>query len=374
MKRLLTIGHSYVVAQNRRLAHEMALAGAREWSVTAAAPQRYRGDLRVIELEAMPGEACRLVPLRARLDAVPHAMFYGGLRALLREPWDVIHCWEEPYVLAGAQVAALAPRNAAFLFSTFQNIPKRYPPPFSLFERRVLGRAAGWIAFGETVRAAQQSRLSAYRSLPSAVIPPGIDPGSFRAHPRLRAEALARLGWNGDVPVIGFVGRFVPEKGFDTLLQALAELRAPWRALFVGNGPGRASIEAFAQQHDVRVIGDATHDEVPLWLNAMDLLCAPSRTTATWREQFGRMLVEAMACEVAVIASDSGEIPHVVGDAGMVLPERDVRAWREAIETLVSDPGARRALAARGLARVGDRFVWPVVARQHLAFFERCRA
>ena len=57
LKRLLTIGHSYVVAQNRRLAHEMALEGAGEWDVTVAAPSRLRGDLRDIELEPFPAEA-----------------------------------------------------------------------------------------------------------------------------------------------------------------------------------------------------------------------------------------------------------------------------------------------------------------------------
>ena len=55
----------------------------------------------------------------------------------------------------------------------------------------------------------------------------------------------------------------------------------------------------------------------------MDLLCAPSRTTPRWREQFGRMLIEAMACGVPVIASPSGEIPYVVGDAGVLVPEGD---------------------------------------------------
>jgi glycosyltransferase involved in cell wall biosynthesis len=373
VKRLLTIGHSYVVAQNRRLAHEMALAGGDEWSVTVAAPRRYRGDLRVIDLEASPGEACRLVPVTARLDGVPHAMFYGGLGALLREPWDVVHCWEEPYVLAGAQIAGRAPRNATFVFSTFQNIAKRYPPPFSLFERRVLRRASGWIAFGETVHTVQQSRMPAYRSLPSAVIPPGVDQSAFRADPRLRADARARLGWSGEIPVIGFVGRFVAQKGVDTLLEALSGLRAPWRALFVGGGPGQPAIDAFAKLHDVRVVSDAAHDDVPRWMNAMDVLCAPSRSTPAWREQFGRMLVEAMACEVAVLASNSGEIPHVVGDAGIVLPERDVRAWREAIESLLVDPDARRARGSSGVARVRDRYAWPVVAGRHLAFFDSCR-
>ena len=82
------------------------------------------------------------------------------------------------------------------------------------------------------------------------------------------------------------------------------------------------------------------------------------------------MLVEAMACGVPVIASRSGEIPHVIGDAGVLVNERDVPRWAEAIDRLLGDSTLRGDLAARGLARVHERFALPVVARAHLNFFE----
>jgi glycosyltransferase involved in cell wall biosynthesis len=111
------------------------------------------------------------------------------------------------------------------------------------------------------------------------------------------------------------------------------------------------------------------HDGVPAHLNAMDVLCAPSRTTPRWREQLGRMLTEAMACGVPVIGSDSGEIPHVVGGAGLVAPEDDVAAWTRALATLLADGAKGDELAARGLARVRDEYALDVVARRHLDFF-----
>jgi glycosyltransferase involved in cell wall biosynthesis len=103
----------------------------------------------------------------------------------------------------------------------------------------------------------------------------------------------------------------------------------------------------------------------------MDVLCAPSRTTAAWREQFGRMLIEAFACGIPVIASDSGEIPHVVGDAGIVVPEADADAWERAIAAVLADPVLRRDLSARGRARALSTFDWAVVARQHAGFFDQ---
>ena len=372
MKRLLTIGHSYVVGLNRRLAHEMALAGAGRWTVTAAAPSEYPGDLRTISLERFEGEASAVVALGTRAARIPHLMLYRGLRALLDQPWDVVHCWEEPYVAAAAQVARRLRPDTRFVFATFQNIVKDYPFPFATFERRVLGRANGWIAFGNTTREAQLTRHTAYRSLPSRTIPPGVDVKAFAPSAALRVAGRDSLGWHDDVPVVGFLGRFVPEKGIGTLLAALARTSHPCRALFVGDGPEREGIERFASERpgSVKIIPDASHDDVPKWLNAMDVLCAPSETTPGWREQFGRMLVEAMACGVTVIASDSGEIPHVISDAGIIVPERNIERWTSAIDQVLSDVPVRQTSAARGRARALAHFGWDVVAAQHLSFFE----
>jgi glycosyltransferase involved in cell wall biosynthesis len=100
------------------------------------------------------------------------------------------------------------------------------------------------------------------------------------------------------------------------------------------------------------------------------VLCAPSQTTLRWREQFGRMLSEAMACGVPVVASRSGEIPYVVGDAGILLPENDVEAWASALTKLLTHSAARRALGEKGMQRARVEFAWPVVARRHLDFFD----
>jgi glycosyltransferase involved in cell wall biosynthesis len=372
VKRLLTIAHSYVVAQNRRLAHEMAVAGRGRWTVTAAAPSEYPGDLRRISLERFDGEACEVVSLRTRGAKMPHVMVYRGLRPLLEQPWDVIHVWEEPYVAAAAQIARRVTSQPRFVFATFQNIGKDYPFPFAAFERRVLQRADGWIAFGRTAHETQVGRDSRYATLPSRVIPPGVDTHAFAPSIARRRTARQALGWDDEVPVVGFLGRFVPEKGIRILIEALAAVRVPWRALFVGGGPDATAIEPFAAAHPgrVAVLTGVAHDAVPGWLNAMDVLCAPSQTTPRWREQFGRMLVEGMACGVPVLASASGEIPHVLGDAGIVLPEGDAPGWTRAIEGLLTDVALRKTYAARGRARAEDGFAWPAVAARHLEFFE----
>ena len=369
-RRLLTLGHSYVVAMNRRLAHEMALEG--EWEVTAAAPDRFPGDLREIALEPIAGEACRTVAVPVQFGRKPHLMLYGrALRDLLRERWDVVHCWEEPYVASAWQVARWARPDATLVYATFQNLRKRYPPPFAQLERRAMRRADGWIAFGRTVEATLADRPG-YVERPHAVIPPGVDLARFRPDPEARRRIHAELGWGDDgPPVIGCLGRFVPEKGID-LLRRTWEVSEPSRLLLVGGGPMELALREWAARvgDGVRVVTGVPHDRVPDYLSAMDVLAAPSLTTPRWREQFGRMLVEAMACGVPVVGSDSGEIPFVIGDAGVVVPEGDAEAWTVALNRLIADAAWRTELATRGLERARTEFALDVVARRHLRFFD----
>src|SRR5205823_8848713 len=136
------------------------------------------GDLRPITLEPFPGEACRLAPVPAYLTGRLHVMLYGrSLRRLLADPWDLVHCWEEPFVLAGGQVARWS-GSAPLVYYTFQNIPKRYPPPFNWVERYALRRSAGWIAAGNTVERALETRRG-YAGKPHRMVPLGVDTGVF---------------------------------------------------------------------------------------------------------------------------------------------------------------------------------------------------
>jgi glycosyltransferase involved in cell wall biosynthesis len=375
-RRLLTIAHSYCVALNRRLAHEMARAGGAQWEVTAVAPRFFHGDLRPIALEPQPGELCRVAVVDVHLSRIAQLFFYGrGLRAVIRERWDLVHCWEEPYVVAGGQVARWSPDASKLVFYTAQNIAKNYPPPFSAIERMCAKRAAGWLAGGETIAQTQLKRCWSHR--PHRVMPLGVDVGLFRPDRESGRAVRARLGWNEEgPPVVGYLGRFIEAKGVELLMRVLDETASPWRALFVGGGPGEAALRTWASRHGdrVRIVGGVPHDRVPEHLNAMDLLLAPSQTTARWREQFGRMLVEAFACGVPVLASDSGEIPYTVADAGVIVGERDEAGWCRALADLLESPARRAELAARGRDRAQSMYSWPVVARRHLDFFDELLA
>jgi glycosyltransferase involved in cell wall biosynthesis len=139
-----------------------------------------------------------------------------------------------------------------------------------------------------------------------------------------------------------------------------------WTLLILGDGPDRPRLMALADHlkiaDRVQFLGHRPSTETPAFYRKLDLLVLPSVSRPNWIEQFGRVLVEAMACGVPVVGSDCGELPNVIGDAGLVFPERDALALRAAIESLAADPARRAELAARGRARVLDRFTQAQVA------------
>jgi len=374
-RRLLTIGHSYVVRLNRRLVVEMSRLGQNTWEIDTIAPRYVDGDIRPIFFEEDPeeDETIRCTRVGYHLSRWMQLAVYGPeVRAILCKDWDLVHSWQEPYMFSGGQIAWWTPKKTPLVFWTAQNIAKTYPPPFSWIERYTLGRAAGWLACGQTTAEAQLQR--GYGERPHAVLPLGVDTDVFRPDQAARESVFTKLEWSDSSasPVIGYLGRFVTEKGVSILTSALDALEAPWRALFVGTGPMEGQLRSWARSRPdhVRIVTNVPHSEVPAYLNAMDILCAPSQTTRGWREQHGRMLTEALACGVPVVASDSGEIPHVMGDTGVVLPESDIASWIQTLATLIEDTDRRAELSHRGIERIRQHFTWPIIAKRHLDFFE----
>ena len=143
MRRLLSISHSYVVAVNRRLAYELDRQGRGRWELTAVAPEYFHTYLRPVSYEFEPDLSYRMEILKLYLSHWVHVMVYDlRLRQILREPWDLVYVWEEPYTLVGAQAAFWSRADVPIVFRTYQNIIKRYPPPFSWIEAYCLRRCA----------------------------------------------------------------------------------------------------------------------------------------------------------------------------------------------------------------------------------------
>ena len=373
-RRLLSIGHAYAVTMNRRLAHEVARVDPEGWEVTAVAPTRFKGsnDLRAVRLAPGADEPSRLVPVHAYLTGRVHVFTYGAsLRPLLAEPWDLVHCWEEPYVLAGGQIAWWLRPRVPLVFHTAQNLNKSYPVPFNWIERYAMGRAAGWIASGRLVEENLKPRVG-YAGLASVEIPLGTDIARFRPDKVSGAAVRRALGWDERGPTVCRIPRTLRAREGSRVAAARARrnqvtLAGSLRRRGPTGEAATSSLGPTPRRPRSDLHRGRSRRRPGARLNAMDILCAPSQAaTPRWREQFGRMLVEAFACGVAVIGSDSGEIPHVIRDSGMVVGERDEAGWANAIAILIEDRAHRDDLVARGLQRARDEFAWPVVAARRI--------
>jgi phosphatidyl-myo-inositol dimannoside synthase len=373
--RILTIGHSYVVALNRALIREVASDPS--FDITVAAPNLYRSHLGPIQLQPEPpGSPLKLTGLDTKWSCSVYAFFYDRTqlgRLLQQGNFDVVHAWEEPYIYAGYQIARAVGSgrlSPAYCFRTAQSLVKRYPPPFSYFERYSVERADGWVAGGHLVLEAALNR--GYPASRGHILTLAVDTCSFRPLGETASRSV-RQELQLQPPVLGFVGRLTATKGLDVIMSAMELLNParPWSLLILGSGPYEATLTQWAKKHhwsDRVRVKLVAHSDVPKYLGAMDLLLAPSRTTHTWKEQFGRMVIEAFASGVPVLASDSGEIPYVVADAGWIVPEANVTAWASAIEELLDTPALRTDMARRGLGRASIYSTF-VVAKQYRDYY-----
>jgi glycosyltransferase involved in cell wall biosynthesis len=100
------------------------------------------------------------------------------------------------------------------------------------------------------------------------------------------------------------------------------------------------------------------HADVPRHLAGVDVLVLPSITTKSWREQFGRALIEAMACEIPVVGTDSGEIPNLIRETGggLIVREWQQAELAEAVIGLLQDSALSRSLGQRGREAVLRRY------------------
>ncbi len=285
---------------------------------------------------------------------------------------DLIHIDEEHYSFVTARAASLGRHlGVPTIFFTWQNIYKNYPWPFSAIEKRVFKRTRGAIAGNR--EAETVLRKKGYDK-PVVVIPQfGTDLAVFGPRDRqaLRHSYRVRTEFT-----VGYVGRLIEEKGIGDLLQAMAPFMHadPGVGLvIVGRGPYQDAVKAW-QEHeklDDRVVdvpwvsSDAMGDVMSL----MDVLVLPSHTTSRWKEQFGRVLTEAMATGDVVVGSDSGEIPHVIGDAGLVFHEGDASQLERALRKLRSDPDLFSELAHRGIRRVAEHFTQEAIAQKTHDFY-----
>ena len=335
----------------------------RESDASSLDDARRRG-CRVVDIPALGREIAPLGDLAALAELV---------RSIRRERPAIVHTHTSKAGFVG-RLAAVIARVPAVIHQPHGHIFYGYYSPrrtavFTALERM----AARWTDRIITLTdrgAAEHLARGIGRAEQYVTVPSGVPTAELRATAPPRGEARARLGLDPDAFVVVGLGRLVPIKGFDLLVRALpavAEQVPSARVLLVGDGAERQRLEAVAASLDVtrqlRLAGETL--DVAAYLAAADVVAVPSRN-----EGMGRVIVEAMALGLPVVATAVGGIPDVVtdGECGRLIAPEDVDALSAALIELGRDPALRRKLGEAAVQRA-EAFSTAVAREKLLAVY-----
>ena len=364
--KLAVVSHACVLTVNRAAYRELAAGGI---DVHIVAPDHIVSDGRSVACEPRGNDDPPLTRLRLRGTNARVYRFEGLLRAMESIRPDVIYLENDPLSLMAVELGTWArARRARLLCLSCENLD--FGIRASIARR---GRAKGALlgmskmallvaarpnvshVFAINSDGAALFRRYGFRSVSQT--PLGFDPALFKPDEDARREVRSTLGWQG--PIVAYFGRLVPEKGAHLLVEALAGLQdLEWRFLLDRFSPQstgyparvRAMIDAAGIGDRVLYV-DADHHEVGRYMAAADIVAVPSVSTEFWREQYGRVAVEAMACGALVMAARTGALPDLVGDGGLLFRESDVTELSQLLRSVLTEPQCFDDVRAKGAWR-----------------------
>ncbi|MDD3296123.1 MAG: glycosyltransferase family 4 protein [Candidatus Omnitrophica bacterium] len=303
-----------------------------------------------------------------------HRVFYNPLKIikiLKKVSWDLIYINGEPDWLLSTEIIFLSKllrMKSKILVHTSRSIdftitgfPYRFPGITRCIDYYVRKNCDALICVGRTTKESFEKSPFSFKHNKLYALPWYFDVNFYKSH-RSKKKNIS----------IGYVGRVEDEKGIITFWEAVKKLDNTIDFIIAGNGSRadwlRKEIEAMNVK--CKFIRDASPEDMPKIYSEIDILIVPSLTTRTWREHFGRVIPEAMACEAAVIGSDSGEIPFVIDGAGLVFKEGDPADLLAKINLLINDQGLLEELRKKGRRRVCEKFSVEAVATQFYKIIE----
>ena len=379
---MLITWHAAVEPAYRSLYEELSL---QDVELSAVIPTRWTEgcQLQYFKSESVDSNYEWAVLNTVFVDRI-RAFMYPNIFALCRiisrfEP-DIIHIIEEPFSVSAMQftlIRDLFCPNAKIILQSFENIDVYQRFPFGSIQNFNLKRADAIIIVPQEGRNIWETRGFSGKIYN---VPLGINVNVF--HPLEKPEPFMH-----DMPFpipdgrsfkVGYIGRLAEGKGLGDLIDSLHLLNKDGKRvtlLLVGSGNLRKELEEKADtlgvSERVRFIDHLEQHELPAFFHHIDALVLPSVTTPRWKEQFGRVLVEAMACKVPVVGSSSGEIPNVVGDAGLIFKEGDAKELSNSLDMLIKNKERREQLARKGFQRVKERYAWSAVTKKLVKIYKR---
>ncbi|HRH94645.1 MAG TPA: glycosyltransferase [Prosthecobacter sp.] len=314
------------------------------------------------------------LPRRGKTDTT---FRYGGLAAVMRsrrfdvilvenEPWAVI-CWQSRLW------KALLQRDAIFGEFTWENVERPSWKGFILAAiYRAMTMTTDFIIAGNQAAARLVQKRGARKE--NVLVAPqfGVDLDNHQpASLSERDELRKTQGLPTDTFIVGYCGRLTEEKGVRDLLQACDELQAV-RLAILGSG----KLETWLQEQQqtrpwLHLLPPRPHFEIPAFLRCLDVFVLASKPVRTmelsWEEQFGHVLIEAMACGVTTLGSSSGAIPEVIGHDEAIFPHGNAAALTACIRRVMHDS----TLAQSQLERTRKLYTHDAVAAQWASFIQQ---
>ena len=367
--KVLFLDHNAVRLSEQAKYEELAKFG--ELEIKVITPSHWR-EVDIIQKENhVPLRNYELISCKTIFTGYQHRSIY--LNKLLKtikdfQP-DVIFIFAEPcdfWLLQAVILQKLFCPTAKLIFHSWQNInvsrvPYKFFFIYTLIEKIAFRNCHASIVRNEEARHVLRARgfnkniLKIYWGIDATIFTNECNDPKPNERSRFK---------------IGYVGRFVPEKGLQSLFYGVSKLSFDFDLLLIGSGPLKEELRSLAEtlqiSTKVKFIDVLNHEDLVKYYQTMDVLVLPSLTTTFWKEQFGRVLAEAMACGTPVIGSSSGAIPEIVGDAGLIFEENNPADLISKLTTLAKNKILCQDLIKRGRKRVKKHFTWEKYAQSTL--------
>ncbi|MBD3272728.1 glycosyltransferase [Candidatus Dependentiae bacterium] len=375
--KVLVVGHAYIASINR----EKWRVFAKKFSdikLKILIPKKWSATLFNInagDLSEYNSDNCEFISIntfKSGNEVLYGYNFFALIKLLKKFKPDLIHVEQGDNAFSYFQLIFLSKifcRKAKFIFFTWVNWKNKWSLKYKLFwkfiEKFNLKNSSGAIV--GNIDAAKILREKKFTKPLETLLQLGVNEKYF-----IPARKI-----NNNKFKIGFIGRLIKEKGILDLVRAfnyLKKFHFNWELMFVGDGKNKMDLINYINKlnlsSNVKILDPVDHTQVGSLLSSFDIFVLPSYDTEFWREQFGHVLIEAMACKVPVIGSTGGEIPKVIGDSGLIFEQKNINDLVEKLKNLMDNKILREKLSLKGYDRFKNNFSYEIIAKKTYAFWK----
>ncbi len=366
-KKILVISHSLIIDSYRRLFQN--ISKKKEFNITLLTPLFWKeaGKWQFFKKnnDDKNMKIIRNIPLFLWLSKplLNLTLIYPSIFYLILKKFDVIHIIEEPYSLTSFLVCLLSRftnKDAKLLCFSAQNIKKNFPFPFSFFERFVINNCTIMLPLTEDISKVLRAKGS---KKIHKIIPLTVN--------EIEGSKPLRNNLSGNIIRIGFAGRFEEVKGIDLFID-LAESMSNKKLRFYAVGKG-SYLENLIQSPSIEYLGHKEHKEMLEFYKNIDILIVPSRTMPNIKEQFGRVVIEAINANSIVICSDSGELKNLVHDKRLIFKENNLKDLKEKLNNALSilKNDSAKDYRIKNRKRILSQYSYKTVANKLISIYKQ---